>query len=500
MARILTRSNRPIVIQEAQSGMDMLLSEVSKYVSPEYQQQRKINERADARFELDKQNSIQNRNYRQQQMEMSKAQENDRKIQFRQQQKSIKDKKAMDEFSIMYPETLSSDGLDIAKEFLDNNLIGSSSYEVLDAKIKSDRNKLITSNKKIDSLGEFIYEDDYDPIKHRNLVDKQSNFLIQNKLKQDMFGELNQTDRITLKADIDFITSAIEFARESEILNPNSYNEAIIGTVIPTFKNMQKAYGDNFSMPALEGIIKGVDPNFGVDVEVPIGNEKIMEETEPSQTAPSQTVDYIQLANQGALEPKKIIESLADRGEGSLGILETAANEGSVVVPVNKEVRKAVKTARNDIGKASSIVAKSFGYGSNKLVSPEVRTQNIEQLKTALVNAVNLYKSIDPQQGRAKTLITPAGGKSERMVIKKSIDNLKTLIDRSKFKAGSLKNLPEDIKSFIRNIDLEGAQDNRMMAEDDGSFLEGLLPTVLQASQNNIPSPLDNFILESATE
>ena len=86
------------------------------------------------------------------------------------------------------------------------------------------------------------------------------------------------------------------------------------------------------------------------------------------------------------------------------------------------------------------------------------------------------------------------------MVIKKSIDNLKTLIDRSKFKAGSLKNLPEDIKSFIRNIDLEGAQDNRMMAEDDGSFLEGLLPTVLQASQNNIPSPLDNFILESATE
>ena len=52
MARILTRSNRPIVIQEAQSGMDMLLSEVSKYVSPEYQQQRKENERADARFEL----------------------------------------------------------------------------------------------------------------------------------------------------------------------------------------------------------------------------------------------------------------------------------------------------------------------------------------------------------------------------------------------------------------------------------------------------------------
>ena len=60
MARILTRSNRPIVIQEAQSGMDMLLSEVSKYVSPEYQQQRKANERADARLELEEQRQQQN--------------------------------------------------------------------------------------------------------------------------------------------------------------------------------------------------------------------------------------------------------------------------------------------------------------------------------------------------------------------------------------------------------------------------------------------------------
>ena len=62
MARILTRSNRPIVIQEAQSGMDMLLSEVSKYVSPEYQQQRKENERADARFQLQVNAAQENKN------------------------------------------------------------------------------------------------------------------------------------------------------------------------------------------------------------------------------------------------------------------------------------------------------------------------------------------------------------------------------------------------------------------------------------------------------
>ena len=55
MARVLSRSNRPIVVQEAQSGLDTLLTEVAKYASPEYQQQRKTNERADARLELDRQ-------------------------------------------------------------------------------------------------------------------------------------------------------------------------------------------------------------------------------------------------------------------------------------------------------------------------------------------------------------------------------------------------------------------------------------------------------------
>ena len=60
MARILTRSNRPIVIQEPQSGLDVFLTEIAKYASPEYQQQRKENERADARLELEEQRQQQN--------------------------------------------------------------------------------------------------------------------------------------------------------------------------------------------------------------------------------------------------------------------------------------------------------------------------------------------------------------------------------------------------------------------------------------------------------
>lgn len=232
---------------------------------------------------------------------------------------------------------------------------------------------------------------------------------------------MSEQDRISLNASISLLSDGIKTARESELLSEGSYNDYINKTVKKTYESMKETYGEDFIMPAVEGIIRGVDPAFGVDDDVPIGNKKIMEETDSSQETilePRQTADYIQLANQGVLEPEKVIDSLADRGEDSLGMFETAAKEGSVSVPVTKEVRKAVKTARNDIGKASSSVAKSFGYGSNKLVSPEVRSQNIEQLKTALVNAVNLYKSIDPQQGRAKTLITPAGGKSERMVIK----------------------------------------------------------------------------------
>ena len=60
MARVLSRSNRPIIIQEPQSGLDTFLTEIAKYASPEYQQQRKANERADARLELEEQRQQQN--------------------------------------------------------------------------------------------------------------------------------------------------------------------------------------------------------------------------------------------------------------------------------------------------------------------------------------------------------------------------------------------------------------------------------------------------------
>jgi hypothetical protein len=60
MARVLSRSNRPIIIQEPQSGLDTFLTEIAKYASPEYQQQKKMNERADARFELEEKRQQQN--------------------------------------------------------------------------------------------------------------------------------------------------------------------------------------------------------------------------------------------------------------------------------------------------------------------------------------------------------------------------------------------------------------------------------------------------------
>ncbi len=71
MARVLSRSNRPIIIQEPQSGLDTFLTEIAKYASPEYQQQRRANElaeaqqkrnneRADARLELEERRQQQN--------------------------------------------------------------------------------------------------------------------------------------------------------------------------------------------------------------------------------------------------------------------------------------------------------------------------------------------------------------------------------------------------------------------------------------------------------
>ena len=526
MARVLSRSNRPIVVQEAQSGLDTLLTEVAKYASPEYQQQRKANERADARFELDKQNAIQNREYRQQQMETAKAQESDRKIQFRQQQKSIKDKKAMDEFTMMYPETLSAEGLDIAEQFLNNNLAESSSFGVLSAKIKSDRNNLNVSNKKLDSFGELIFEDEYDPIKHRNLVEKQGSFLIQNKLKQDMFNELSQSDRLTLTADIEFISDAIESARDSEVLKAGSYDIAIKNVVKPTYESMKKAYGEDFKMPALEGIIRGVDPAFGVDDDVPIGNKKIMQETDSGQetdedlsigTFASQVSDSVP-----TLKTKRnkeldnlVISSLIDEESGKLGFLESAADEGSVLKPAGTNIRKAVKSVRSNLNKQMRKLGGQYIYGTKELAGKEIteqkRQEYADDLKKSLLDAVNLYKSIDPSIGR-KSRRGKTGGESERKVIKKAINDLKARTKKSANLRGGINYLPQELLDFINNINLDSNIDTRvlvdynkkqnpvMMAEDDGSFLESLLPTALQASQNNIPSSLDNFILESATE
>ena len=180
----------------------------------------------------------------------------------------------MDEFTMMYPKTLSSEGLDIAEQFLNNNLAGSSSYGVFSAKIKSDRNNLTTSNKKLDSLGELIYEDDYDPLKHRALVENQGSFLIQNKMKTDMFGQMSEQDRISLNASISLLSDGIKTARESELLSEGSYNDYINKTVKKTYESMKETYGEDFIMPAVEGIIRGVDPAFGVDDDVPIGNKK----------------------------------------------------------------------------------------------------------------------------------------------------------------------------------------------------------------------------------
>jgi hypothetical protein len=526
MARVLSRSNRPIIIQEPQSGLDTFLTEIAKYASPEYQQQRKANERADARFELDKQNAVQNREYRQQQMETAKAQESDRKIQFRQQQKSIKDKKAMDEFTMMYPETLSAEGLDIAEQFLNNNLAESSSFGVLSAKIKSDRNNLNVSNKKLDSFGELIFEDEYDPIKHRNLVEKQGSFLIQNKLKQDMFNELSQSDRLTLTADIEFISDAIESARDSEVLKAGSYDIAIKNVVKPTYESMKKAYGEDFKMPALEGIIRGVDPAFGVDDDVPIGNKKIMEETDSGQetdedlsigTFASQVSDSIP-----TLKTKRnkeldnlVISSLIDEESGKLRFLESAADEESVLKPAGTNIRKAVKSVRSNLNKQMRKLGGQYIYGTKELAGKEIteqkRQEYADDLKKSLLDAVNLYKSIDPNIGR-KNRRGKTGGESERKVIKKAINDLKARTKKSANLRGGINYLPQELLDFINNINLDSNIDTRvlvdynkkqnpvMMTEDDGSFLESLLPTALQASQNNIPSPLDNFILESATE
>ena len=535
MARILTRSNRPIVIQEAQSGMDMLLSEVSKYVSPEYQQQRKINERADARFELDKQNSIQNRNYRQQQMEMSKAQESDRLIQVKQQREDRKYKEILDEVNLLYPSKPTIESLNTVESYIDKNIFSSKAYQPLKARIKNDINVITTKNKKLDSLGKELYGEDYDESK-RDIIENQGSNMLKNKISQDMYGVVPDNIKMQYNQDVDGLTQTLEFALQT--LDAEERNERIIDTLRPAYDVFLKKYdAQDFDLPAIEGYIKGVIPDYvgrveaidledddildGIEGGSAGGDEEVEEVEEDSSVGTYASLVSESVPKIGSKRNKEldelVISSSIDKESGKLGFLEAAAGEQSVLKPAGTNIRMAVKSVRNNLNKAKVGLDRQYAYGSDKLLkhprTKEKREEATNNLKKSLLDAINLYKSIDPNIGRtSKRKNKTRGGESERKVIKKAINDLKAKTKKSKFITGSLSYLPKELLDFINNINLDSDVDTRvlvdyskeqnptMMAEDKSNFLSDVLNLNTTARPKDAPVDIPDWMSEPATD
>jgi len=228
-----------------------------------------------------------------------------------------------------------------------------------------------------------------------------------------------------------------------------------------------------------------VDPFEGGINKIPLNEER-------GEISTTGQPDYISLVNQGKLEPDKIIDEFSK--EGDLGFLETAADPGSVVVPVTKNIRKAVKAANKDLNLGTRKIRAAFAWNSeNEPGISKTREDRIKELKNSIVNSVNLYKSIDPKSGRKGK-----GGASERKQIKKSIDELKNLIEQNRFMRTSLIYLPNNLKDFIRNIDLDGAERKDMLVEDDAiKILDGL--GALSARPADAPSDIPDWMFEPIT-
>jgi hypothetical protein len=472
--------NRPsVTLQEPESGLDVFLKEVSKYASPEYQLRRKESQRADARLDLQQQQVDETSKAREQSLQSAQAQEMDRKTKFKQEQIDRNNKQAIDEFSIMYDGT-SVQGLDMAEQFLKSNLAESEMYSALQGKISKDRGMLQKKNEKIDNLALRIQElkpdFEYNPDTDRNFIDKQGSFIMKNLLSQGMFGDVPENIRVQYSQDMKQLNELTESAlSQIKSEDRDRLTKSIVG---PAYKSFLKKYNTyNFSSPAIEGMLTGVGYDFapidlstvdkldGVDIDEIIGEPK-------SEEAP----DYIQLIGMGTPKSKDIQNKLGERGE--LNFLEEAASPESVLVPAGKELRKAVKASRNDLEKSlGSIKFAERGVRTGKMdVSDKEMKERVNSFKNAVVNAVNLYNSIDPTAGRGGK-----GGASERKAIAKLLNKYKERANQSRFMASTLRDLDPSIIELLNSINL-----NEPKPRNRRDFLEGLGGVI--ASPSN-PTP-----------
>jgi len=444
-----------INIVRPQSGVDMLLETVSQYADPNYQLKRQQlaseDRRANATLQLKRnEQELREKTFRKEsiladnELAIKQSQEERAKETYLQ---GIKDKQYeqdLDQFNTIFNPIQETGNIDEISSFLDtyntNNPRLTTHIEGQE-KIVTSKNEAL--NNQISALQKIApgltskYENNMGALK--TALFQNPGYIVDKMLEADI-GKLTEGDEKQYQRDKDMLGMDIKMLGS---LLPGSDEQLAALERIETSMNKMRG---NYN-PA-----KGIDFNAidrivieGEDDAPTTSGDNIQQQTPALSPA-----EYIQLASTG--EGSDIVGQQAE-GE-SLGFLKSAAKEGSVLVPVTKEVSRAVQSSVSDIDKASKAYSFANRYGANP--TKEGNQKNIESLKNSLVNAVNLYKSIDPKAGRGGK-----GGERERNKIKKSIMQLKNRINKSKYIAGSMQFADPEFKTFLDSITFDTKKKNK---------------------------------------
>lgn len=474
-----------VTLTEPQSGLDLFLGEIAKYVDPEYQARLKEEgrrdreeSRMDARLKLSEKRFNYSRDEADKANDLSIAKElrdvaadKREKILFNKQIQQYEDTDAINEFTTLSSKFDGNNDYDSNLAFLNNYI---SDNENVNNLISSEKFKLQSINSNAKNTYDILTSLDIGIEKAFPNYASMRTTLIKNPDKIDKFILNKILPDIKAQKSDAFLLYKEELAGIS-----NQIKNVPIGTppeVIEELSNrfsdkIQEGYrifspnisldDDDLGGPA-DGEIRTFNDtkemynkasNSWTDVSVtkiPFNGEEISEQTESYNEMDFTGVRVFNEEYQNRLD--KITSQSSEDKE--LGGLKAVAKEGSFLVPVTKKLSRAVQSSLSDITSSLSDVVSSGDTAG---------------LKNSLANAINLHNSINPKSGRRGK-----GGAREMAKIKKKIMDIKRKAGQSKYRAGSIKHFQPDFIEFLNSI----------------SFKDGKIRSNLNLESQNSESPL----------
>ena len=462
-----------VTLAEPQSGLDLFLGEIAKYASPEYQAQLKAEgrrdkeeTRMDARLrvseerwqhtqdETDKTNRL-----RTAQEVRNKSEEARKKILFSKQIQQYDDTEAMTDYKILSSKFDGNNDFDSKLAFLNSY---NSDNENVSNQISADKSKLQSINASASNTYDILTNldigieeafPDYASMRTTLIKnpDKIDNFII-NKILPD-FKAQKSNAFLLYKEELTGITNQI---KNVPIGTPPEVIEELSNRFSDKIQEGYRIFSPNISLD--DDDLGGPDDG---EIRTFNGTKEMYNKASNSWTDISvskipfngeEIIKQIVSKSGGTPSQDEITSQLSQDEE--LGVLKTAAKEGSYLVPVTKKLSRAVQSSLSDMTSSLSDV---------------VSSGDTEGLKNSLTNAINLHNSIDPKSGRREK-----GGAREMAKIKKKIMDIKKRAGQSKYRAGSIKHFQPDFIEFVNSI----------------SFKDGKIISNLNLESQNSGSPL----------